>query len=475
MTPLFSALSYALSEGFRDDDPGSRHLVVISDGDDYVQERQEWERSFLEENEKRGALAAARAILPKLVFLPPWPPEDAEYNSDLQRGDRAELVRKGTKNRSPNSYLFDLSEKGELAPAAALAGLSKPIAAKKAADLANEVLQQMGVLDYTLDDRDESTDWTGRTTKTEQFTLPIGSYELKFTSHADSATPLQIGGGEALEVNVVTRDSRPGFEFVRQEPPLLDRQARGAIPLDEATLDPIFQGRLRFFDVQCRAKRAPQGSRDADRCTFELMFHASPAQYGAAQQFTPRPVEIWAQIAPDGSSGPGNAAYVFCNPFPKPGTRAPVYELVTPRWPSGAARAQVAVWIRMQPTQLKDALVDSSFDRPKPLAGSLAEPGVQFQFAAAASQQGPLVKIIELLGQSTKPPAWHFVIPSPNQDLTRVSRTYFDTQVEHEFQFAAGNVADAERRRFIAVPIESWKKLAVGLQGDQPLIVRVPE
>jgi hypothetical protein len=470
LTPLFRSLSFALTEGFTDRDAGSRHLVIISDGDDYVQTRRDWELNFREKNKAAGRLDAALALLPRLEYQPAWPAEEAEYNSDQHREERADLVKKGIAARKPSVYLFDLSKANELAEVADLAGLGKPIAVKSPTELANAVLKQMGVLDYTLDDQDEGTDRSGRTTQTATFAdLPVGAYTLRLAGQADSAAPLRIGGGEGLEVDVAYADGRPRFAFRPHEPPVFDAQARGRIALGDAAIDPALAARLKSYDVQCRAERAPRGERDASRCTFELVF-----QNSAGKDFTPRPVELWVEIAPVGGSVPGGS-YVYCNPFCRAQTRVPVYELVAPQWPDAADRAQVSVWVRMQPTQSKDAVVDASFASPKPLPDPLAEPGVLFQFEAQASQQGPLVKVTELFGQGAKPRAWHFVTPTPNLGTSRVTRTYYDGQVEHQFVFGTGNVEDAEQRRFIALPIDNWKKLAVGLAGDQPLVVRVPE
>lgn len=468
LTPLFSSLAFALADGFQDDDPASRHLVIISDGDDFVQEQAAWNQRFLDEN--KGALAAAKALLPKLTFVPPWPKEELAYNSDENRLLRADLVKKGIDARKPNVYLFDLSKANELAEAARLAGLGKPIAVQTPTDLANAVLRQMGVLDYTLDDQDEGTDLSGRTTQTKTFAdLPIGSYTLRLSGQADSAAPLRIGGGEALEVAVATGASRPRFEFQQHEPPLLDAAARGRIPLGDVAIDPALGTRLKAYDVQCRAERAQKGSANADRCTFELVF-----QNAAGKDFTPRPVELWVEIAPEGSTTPVGS-YVFCNPFALKGTRSPVYELVAPKWPEAADRAKISVWVRMQPTQSRDAVVDVSFTTPKHLSESAAEPGVQFQFEALPHPQGALVKITELFRQGASAGAWHFVTPTPNLGVSRATRTYYDGQVEHQFIFSVGNVEDAEQRKFVAMPIAAWKKLALGLEGDQPLSVRVPD
>jgi hypothetical protein len=468
LTPLFSSLAFALSDGFQDDDPASRHLVIISDGDDFVQEQAAWNQKFLDEN--RGALAAAKALLPKLVFAPPWPKEELNYNSAQNRQERADLVKQGIDARKPNVYLFDLSKANELAEAARLAGLGKPVAVQTPTDLANAVLRQMGVLDYTLDDQDEGTDFSGRTTQTKTFAdLPLGSYTLRLSGQADSAAPLRIGGGEALEVAVATGAGRPRFEFLPHEPPLLDAAARGRIPLGDVAIDPALGARLKAYDVQCRAERAQKGSANADRCTFELVF-----QNAAGKDFTPRPVELWVEIAPEGAATPAGS-YVFCNPFALQGTRSPVYELVAPKWPEAADRAQISVWVRMQPTQSRDAVVDGSFTTPKPLADAAAEPGVQFQFEALPHPQGALVKITELFGQGASAGIWHFVTPTPNLGVTRATRTYYDGQVEHQFIFGVGNVEDAEQRKFIALPIAAWKKLALGLEEGQPLGVRVPD
>jgi hypothetical protein len=129
----------------------------------------------------------------------------------------------------------------------------------------------------------------------------------------------------------------------------------------------------------------------------------------------------------------------------------------------------------MQPTQSREAIVDASFASPKPLPDSAAEAGVQFQFEAQAHPQGATVKITELFGQGATPNAWHFVMPTPNQGVSSIRRTYYDGQVEHQFVFGVGNVEDAEQRRFLAMPIEAWKKFALGLDGNQPLVVQVPD
>jgi hypothetical protein len=263
--------------------------------------------------------------------------------------------------------------------------------------------------------------------------------------------------------------SRPRFDFLPQEPPLLDAAARGRIVLGDLAIDPTLAARLKSYDVQCRAERAQKGSANADRCTFELVL-----QNGSVKEFTPRPVELWVEIAPVGTSAP-SPPYVFCNPFAMKNTRSPVYELIAPRWPQSADKAQVSVWVRMQPTQSREAIVDASFASPKQLPDSAAEPGVQFQFEAQAHPQGAMVKITELFGQGAKPNAWHFVVPTPNQGGNSIRRTYYDGQVEHQFVFGVGNVEDAEQRRFLAMPIEAWKKFALGLDGNQTLVVQVPD
>jgi hypothetical protein len=463
-TPLFSSLVYALKSGFRDNDPANRHLVIISDGDDFVQEKDDWDAKFLLANPGK------EDFLRSLTFVPPWPAEQAAYNNVANRAARAGQVKREMASRGdPKVYLFDMSRAKALAGAGGLAGLGEPVAVDRPAALADAVLAQMGVRGYTLVDKERGTEYAGSTTQKGIFPdLPIGAYELQFDRPPGEFAPLRIDGGEALEASVDIGATPPKFEFLAEDLAAIDAAARGSISLGDAANRFAGSTEPAAYEVQCRAMRAPRAGKEPDACLFDLVF-----KNAAATGFTQRPAELWIEVVPSAGSGP-LGAYVFCNPFATKDTLSPVYKLKAPLWPDNATRAQVSVWIRMMPTQAKGVIVDAAFESPRSPADSAVPMGVQFQFdAESRSQGGVQVTITELFAHDRHPYPWHFVTPAIGQGVGRVTRIYYRGQVEHQFQFTADNLADAQRRKFVALPITDWKKNSLGLGGGKPLDVYV--
>ena len=466
-TPLYGAMDFALTNGFtklggRDAD-GSQaplHLLVVSDGEDDIPAVRQ--------------LLVAGNISPTRYspeqFVPAW---DQNYNSEQSRRRRSDRINQALSQKI-NLYFFDITGRDSLQQVEKDLNLRKDqmVSIGTRTNLSDELLTRIGVRRYEVVDRERGTRMQGSSTRPEVFERALGPHLLLFAPDDSLPRPFRIGGGEALQVTIPPPPDKPAFSFAGLPPAAALGAARASIAVDPATLEADFRETLTAYEILCKGQREKRGERDDEGCRFTLML-----QNKSAGQFTPRPVELWAEVVPLDPSGMPLGKYSYANPFPAGGTSAPVYELSVPKWPAGAARAHVSVWVRMRATSASDSpLVTSEGNAQRKPASPGGLAGVDFKFEAREDKQGAVVKITESFAAGdAAADRQHFVRPATELGLTRVERTYYDGQVEHQFFLAGRTVQDALAIRVLAVPQERWKKDASGLDGGTPLDVAITD
>lgn len=141
---------------------------------------------------------------------------------------------------------------------------------------------------------------------------------------------VSVSGGETLELFVAGRGR--GLEFRRYDGGTEQglRDAASDLP------DPVSPDRRWFL-----------GAHLAHRSGSTVQFPLS-VQNGVADGFSPRPVEMWADVQPVGPDGPVGLPYVFTDLSFEQGRPVPVIDLVANDWPVAAAMAEIRCWMRFE-------------------------------------------------------------------------------------------------------------------------------
>jgi hypothetical protein len=459
-TPLYAAMDFALTSGFEKlggrDDVGGQvplHLLVVSDGEDDVPTIREL---AIQSN-------VSPAQYPVERFVPAW---NQNYNSPASRSARSERINQKL-SQDINLYFFDFAGGGALQQVAKDLNLrdEQIVPISPDVDLAPELLRRIGVRNYAVIDGERGSRQHGSSTRPETFDRLPGPHKLVFAPDDSFPANFRIAGGEALQVTIPASVDQPAI-FVGHPADGYDDAARGAI-----TLDPALNDTVSAYEVVCRGERERRGERNDQACRFELVL-----QNKALGKFTPRPVELWAEIVPLNQSGMPLDKFSFCSPFPVKGTRTPVYELTVPDWPPGSTQANVNVWVRMQASSwFQSPQVTSQTHAQRKPASNGGLPGVEFKFEAREEDRAAIVTITESFNASASGDPLHFVRLEAELGVTRVERTYYNGQVEHEFVLADRRLDDALATRVLAIPQERWKKDAAGLDNGSPLVVTITD
>ena len=148
-----------------------------------------------------------------------------------------------------------------------------------------------------------------------------------------AATDIVLEGGEAIELYLTTDGQR---RERRLEHRRYDRDLRASSADIGDPLDP----QRRFFvgahlpERQGRAVRFPLSIQNAD-----------------AGQFSPRPVEAWAEIRPQLPDRSQGSAYSFYDLTFEAGRPVPVLSCLAPAWPDSVASVAIRLWFKMSRTE----------------------------------------------------------------------------------------------------------------------------
>jgi len=142
-----------------------------------------------------------------------------------------------------------------------------------------------------------------------------------------------VSGGESLDLRV-TGNGR-GLEFQRYT----GGTEQGIRDSYDELPDPS-DAKRRWFIAAHLARRELQS----------VCFPIS-IQNAKTTDFSPRPLEMWAEVRPKLPDNTLASPYVFWDLNYQTSRPVPVIDLVAPNWPPAAASADIRVWFRFAPTQ----------------------------------------------------------------------------------------------------------------------------
>jgi hypothetical protein len=295
----------------------------------------------------------------------------------------------------------------------------------------------------------------GRTVTVEQPPGVKREYRVALVAaERPAATEIVLEGGEAIELYLTTDGQR---RERRLEHRRYDRDLRASAA---DVSDPLVPQRRFFVGAHLpqrlgRAVRFPLSIQNAD-----------------AGQFSPRPVEVWAEIRPqlpDRSLGPAYAFYDLTFEADRP---VPVLTCLAPAWPDNAASATIRLWFKMSRTEPEHVV---------PLA--------RFADQAIILESAPEVRFSLELRRREKPEDPHQVIlierhpPGSGLDAAKVEmwpppertvhRYSFETAtIRHTFVYGAVAGSPLQDARLL---ITSRQRLAEGAVAlAEPLEVMIP-
>ena len=286
-TPLYLALTQALGD-FTAEDDSERSIVVITDGRNYqFNPPPEFQRT------KDDVLAAARRAQVPITIV----------GFEIPEAEAATARREFEEIASGSGGQF-LPATGATAFVQALESLLRPGEFRVASAEGN-----------TLD----------RAELGASVSLPKPAARTGYVVGFESLhEPIELVGGESVELTIRR-----------------DRQ-RLAVP-------PLLRGNPRFERlVSEEPGPAPplqvgghRSIRSKDAVTFPLSVQHTDGH------FVPRPVEMWAEVAPQGMLDEVAAApFIFYDIPADPGVSVPHYQLAAYGWPAGATRAEVRFWLK---------------------------------------------------------------------------------------------------------------------------------
>lgn len=265
------------------------------------------------------------------------------FTTAAQVRDTLQAVGKGRAGRVPIDVIaLDLRPKpGEQAAFDELKGLVRDVGGqfRDAADLPKLMASLREFLQLT---RWELVDGRGNARPAElgaALTLdpppptePPVAYALRLEGRPQTTAKVAVAGGESLELFVSTDGTR--LEHRRYD----GGTEQGIRARHEDLPDPT-DAQQRWFVAAHLPKR--EGS-------AAVRFPVS-IQHADETRFSPRPVEIWAEVRPEGIAGV--QPFVFVDAAFEPNRPVPVIDLTVPSWPKDAGWAQIGLWFCTRPLE----------------------------------------------------------------------------------------------------------------------------
>ena len=101
-------------------------------------------------------------------------------------------------------------------------------------------------------------------------------------------------------------------------------------------------------------------------------------QNNKAEDFSPRPAEVWLEIRPNLSTDSNKSPdYVFDTLDFQPGRPVPVLNFLAPDWPKAVEEAELQIWFKLEKTKPDKRITLADFEKQKQLTLA-ALPGVNF-------------------------------------------------------------------------------------------------
>jgi hypothetical protein len=197
-------------------------------------------------------------------------------------------------------------------------------------------------------------------------------------------------------------------------------------------------------------------------------------QNADAEQFSPRPVEVWAEIKPVMPEGADVPAYICCDRTFVPNRPVPVLEFDVPNWPSEAENAEIRLWCKFERTPPdKQPTVGESHGKAIPLDGV---PDISFEIETrrgAKAADSCQVIVTETHSQGGDLGLVKVEMDHPPKSI---KRHYNDRtgMVVHTFFYDESAVPELDRYQVLLTSAKKLKDGAVATPSDRALKVKVP-
>lgn len=157
-------------------------------------------------------------------------------------------------------------------------------------------------------------------------------YSVRLEGRPQTAARIAVAGGESLELFVSADDSR--LEHRRYD----GGTEQGIRAKQEDLTDPADPQQRWFVAAHLPKREGGAGVR------FPISI-----QNADETRFSPRPVEVWAEVRPEGIAGV--QPFVFVDAAFEPNRPVPVIDLTVPNWPKDAGSAQIGLWFSTRPLE----------------------------------------------------------------------------------------------------------------------------
>jgi len=301
-TPLYRAIAEAIRVDLGGREPGPAHVVVVTDGANdqtggTITSSGDVRRILAEANFRRDKADQIRVDVIGFNLQP------GGYDREMRLQDLQSLAR------DSDGTFFDAADPRRLA--AALRQSMRIIrwqVTGGAGGPSDAAIGEPVVLPLPLPGQPETYD----------IQLETGGATRRVTLRGDEALELFIGGrGSRLAFGRYTGGFEQGL-----------RDSHDNLP------DPFNPTRRWFIGAHL-------ARREGRRVELPLS-----VQNGQADEFSPRPVEIWVEVTPCDDRGPVGLPYVFTDLAIQPGRPVPVLSLAADDWPAEATAARIRPWVR---------------------------------------------------------------------------------------------------------------------------------
>ncbi len=190
--------------------------------------------------------------------------------------------------------------------------------------------------------------------------------------------------------------------------------------------------------------------------------------------FSPRPVEVWAEIKPVLPEGAELPAYVCYDRIFVPNRPVPVLEFTVPNWPSEAEDAEIRFWCKFEKTPPdKQAAVADLRGKTVQLDG-LPDVSFEVETRAGTKPSDPY----QIIVTETHPQGGDLGLVKVEMDHPpkSIKRHYNDKtgMVVHTFYYDSSAAPEADQYQILFTAAKKLKEGAVATPPDHPLRVKVP-
>jgi hypothetical protein len=484
LTPLHLAMDRAVQEHLSKSSlPGVRRLVVLSDGKH-----------------------VAGKDFDGLSFNPPW-------TYDARKDRTAEAVGESLREangggRQPIQVMLigdvesaedveQLSRTAEIINGRAPRACEFIKDAFTKADIGHKVRRSLGLYEWSVL-RDTSSERLTQQPRRRNDSFVFepddvpGRYRVELDcggSEVLATANLAVEGGEALVLKVREDGSR-NPTLVHHQPNRQNGQfdkdpTSAVVPNPAAEADEgTEQDRQRREDFQPQSffvdAHPPRSLREASGWRFPISI-----QNGNAERFSPRPVEVWAEITPcrneSGKTESMGRPFVFYDPVWEPEQPVPVLLLDAQPWSAeGAHAARIQLWFKLRVSEGTEERSISSILREENSTWNIDSPptelavrlqpakGIDRGWDVIVSERNLDIAAVEPMAASTRVriDVW------PRADVITRQSYPEAGRVQHTFRYQGVNESTVGGYKLRVTSFEAIRKGAAEFQTTQPLLPR---